>query len=297
MNTYTSLHRVKEYLNLNTTSASANATDDPTLLNFINRASRSIDKYTRRRFYPRLETRFYDYIQSQKIFLDDDLLSLSTLKTQNGACTVASGVLFLQTGQNWNRPPYNKIVIKTDSGSTFNYSGTTQRSNEVTGHWGYHEDYNNAWVDTGASLATAYTASAGSMNLAGAGSYGVGASDTLGEYPRISVGDLIKIGDQFLQVIGGGTSGNGQVNVVPYANGTAGASAAAGASIAKFSFEPDVEWAARRLTAWLYGERDTPYTTRTAFVQLGTLEIPQGMAVDIRQKLNRFVRTTFETYP
>jgi len=296
-NTYTNLARVRDYLGLNTANASANTDDDATLMNFIGRASRSIDAYTRRKFYPRVETRFYNYKESKRIFLDDDLLQLNTLKTQNGACAVASGVLFLGTGDNWNNPPYDSITMNDSSGSVLNFSATKQRANEVTGIWGYNESWGDAWVDTGASLNDAYSASGLSLGLAGAGSVGSGASDVLGEHPRIAPGDLLKIGDEYFHVLSGGTSGNASVIVKPYANGTTATSHASGASIAKYAPEPDIEWCARRLTGWLFGQKDSPYTQKTAFVQLGTLEIPSAWAVDIKDKLDSFVRTTFQVIP
>ena len=297
INLYSNLAKVKNYLNFDNTEASANTVDDATLVNFINRASRAVDTYTRRKFYPRYETRYYDFIDSKFIRLDDDLLSLSALRTQNGASLVSSSALFLQTGDNYNRGPFDKIVLKIDTGSVLQYSGTVQKANEVEGWWGYHEDYPNAWVDTGTSLLTDYLASAGSINLAGAGSFGTGASDRFGEHPRISVGDLLKIKEQYFHVLAPGSAGNNIALVAPYANGTSGASAGSGASIAKFYYEPDIEWATRRLATWLYGGRDTPFQSKTAFVQLGTIEIPVALAVDVKAKLERFKRRTFTTFP
>src|SRR3990167_3213975 len=288
-NTYTNLARVRDYLGLNSAAASANTADDATMLNFAGRASRAIDRYTRRRFYPRREMRRYNYKESRRVFVDDDLLELESLLTQNGACAVASGVMWLSTGDDWNRPPYNAIILDDSSGSVLNFSGTTQRANEVTAIWGYHESWNNdAWVDTGASLATSYGASGASLSLAGAGSVGAGASDVFGEHPRLSPGNLIKIGDEYMFVLSGGTSGNGDVIIKPHANGTVGANHGSGASIARYEPEPDIEWATRRLTAWLFGAKDTPYQNKTAFVQLGTLEIPVGLSVDVKQKIDRY---------
>jgi len=52
-----------------------------------------------------------------------------------------------------------------------------------------------------------------------------------------------------------------------------------------------------RLTAWLYGQKDTPYQTKTANFSIGTIEIPLGIASDIRDKLDRLVRREFATFP
>ena len=297
-NEYTTLAKVRDYLGMNTGAASSNTQDDALLLNFANRASRAIDRHCRRKFYPRSETRFYDDAEAQRIQVDDDLLGVTSLVTQNGACALSSGLYWPKTGDNWNRPPYDSIEIDTSSGSTLYYSGTPQRSNRVVGIWGYHESYpDDAWIDTGTSLLANYSASGGTIALAGAGSVGAGASDVNGEHPRISPGDILKIGDEFFSVLGGGTSGNGSVIVKPYQNGTTATAHASGASIAKWAAEPDIEWSTRRLVGWMFGQKDTPYQNKTAFVQLGTLEIPVGLANDIKSKIDRFVRRTFQVSP
>jgi len=108
---------------------------------------------------------------------------------------------------------------------------------------------------------------------------------------------LLKIGDQYLQALGGGTSGNASVLVHGFMNGTTATSHASGASIARFAPEPDIEWATRRLTGWLFGQKDSPYTNKTANVQFGVIEIPQGMATDIKQKIDRYVRLTIQVSP
>ena len=291
MNTYTTLDKVARYLSL----GSANEQDNETLVRFMRTASRSVDKYTRRKFYPRRETRFYDYIYPQKIKLDDDLLALDTLKTQNGACTLGSGVLFLGTGKEWNRPPYDRIVVNVSTGSTLNYSATEQRANEITGFWGYHEEYANAWIDTGTSLAGSYAASATSLSLAGAVSTGTGASDANWNAPRISVGDLLRVESEYFNVTGG--AGANVAQVIPYSNGTSGNNHPSGTAIFKYLPDQDIEFATLRLTAWLYGQKDEPYTTKTAFVQLGQLSIPQGIATDVKQRLDRFVKRAMVTFP
>ena len=297
MNEYSTLGKVKAYLGLDSGAASADASADDELLGFIRTASRDIDQATRRRFYPRVETRFYSYKEPRKIRLDDDLLSLSTLKTSNGACTIASGVMWLACGDEWNLRPADRIILKNDSGSQLNFSGTIQRANEVTGYWGYHEDWDNAWIDTGASLAVAYTASGLLLELAGGGSYGAGASDVLGDHPRISPGDLLKIQDEYFNVLGPGSAGNLNIKVRPYVNGTTAAAHASGASIAKFSPEPDIEWCTRRLTAWMWAQKDAPYTEKTGNTQTGEFTIPSSWPPDVKNRLARFVHRKIAFYP
>lgn len=290
MNLYATVAQLRTYL----TIASQNEADDRQLYGLLKTASRSADKYTRRWFFPKRDTRYYDYKESQVIKLDADFLSLDTLLTQNGDETVSSGVVILQTGDNYNHPPYNLIVMRSDSGCTFNYSGTDQRANQVTGWWGYNEDYSNAWISTGASLSTSYISGAGSIGISG-GSTGTGASDANGDSPRLSPGDVIRIDGEVMQVTAG--LNNSAILVLGHTNGTSANHHAASTAIEKFIPEPDINWATVRMAGWLYGQGMTPYESKTAFVTIGTINIPQGMAADVKQRLDRFVRMTFVTYP
>lgn len=288
---YATLDQAKSYMSF----ASQNTLDDEKLIGFLNRASRSVDKYTRRRFFPLRETRKYDYSLSDEIRLDWELLALDSLYTQNGASQIPNGILLLQTGRNYNYGPWDKIVIRSDSGSGLNYSGTDQQANHVQGFFGYHEDYSNAWIDTGTSLAASYAASSTSLSLAGAGSAGVGASDMNYEAPRISIGDLLMIGDEMMNVVAG--SGANQSIVKPFANGTSANNHASGTAIYKFAPEPDINWATIQLTSWLYGQGMSPYENKTAFIQLGTISIPSAWGTSIKDKIDRFRRTTLVIYP
>ena len=292
---YCSLADIREYLSL----ASQNTSDDATLTRFIQRASRSIDQFTRRKFYPHIQTRVYNLGAYDRIYLDDDLLELTTLTTKNGDTTIAAGVLFLGTGESWNYPPYDRIMLDRSAGCVLSFSGTPQKANAVLGVWCYHENYSEAWVDTGTSLATNYTASATVLNLAGAGSVGTGASDVNFEYPRFAVGDLLKVGNEYFEVLSGVSgTGNASPLVRPASNGTTAASHASGASIARFVPEPDIEWCAVRLTAYLYGQKDSPYRPRQASITIGTIDLQDSsFAADVKDKLDRFKRRKLKFFP
>lgn len=290
-NTYATLDQVRSYMSL----GSQHVSDDERLVGLLHRASRSIERYCRRAFHPTRATREYNYSEPDHIRLDAELLALDSLVTQNGEQAIAQEALLLQTGDNYNYPPYNQIYIRDDTGSTLNYSGTTQKANAVTGFWGYHETYASAWIDTGTSLAASYAASATSLSLAGAGSAGAGASDVNYDAPRLSVGDLLWVGGEMMYLAAG--SGTNQVVIVPHINGTSANHHASGTTIYKFAYEPDINWTTIRLTSWLYGQAMSPYESKTAFIQLGTISIPQGLAPDIKQRLDRYQRTTLVAYP
>lgn len=289
---YATLDQAKSYMSF----ASQNVGDDEKIWGFLNRASRSVDRYCRRKFFPQRETRYYDYKNGDVLKLDSELLQLDTLTTQNGGETINLSATILQTGENYNYGPWDTIVLRSDSGSQFNYSGTDQKANAVTGFWNFHEDYSNAWVNTGTSLAGSYAASGTSLSLAGAGSAGVGASDVNYDAPRISPGDLLWVEGEMFNVVAG--SGPNQSIVLPFQNGTSANNHASGTAIYKFAPEPDINWTTIRLTSWLYGQGMSPYESKTAFITLGTITLPtNSIGGDVKDRLDRFRKVTLVIYP
>ena len=128
---------------------------DPQIDALIEGASREVDRRTRRRFIPITEARFFDWPQpshlspgdSDKLWLDEDLLSVTTLKTkaQDSSPTTISSSDYFTEPENYG-PPYNRIEVDKSSSAAFEAGDTPQRSIEVTGSWGY----GNATVVAGA---------------------------------------------------------------------------------------------------------------------------------------------------
>lgn len=110
-------------------------------------ASRTIDDQFRRRFIPKLQTRYYPWPQrsqdsKQHLWLDEDLLSVTTLKTANGTVTIDVSDYFLEpvnTG-----PPYRLIEIdlgdNVAADAAFGSDDSAQRAVSVEGQWGYGND-------------------------------------------------------------------------------------------------------------------------------------------------------------
>jgi hypothetical protein len=289
MNEYVNLEQVRKSLDL----ASENVADDTHLRGLIFQASRAIDNFTRRRFYPTSETRFYDHKDSKLVRLDEDLLSLTELKTQNGACTIASGAMFVKAGDNYNVQPYDRIELDQSTGSVLRWSGTLQKANEVTGVWGYHEDWDNAWIDLTTSMASAMGTGSQLLYLAGAGSVGAGASDANYVAPRLGIGDLVKVEDgdgsyEWMNVMAACTT-NAAV-VKRGMNGTSATSHSSAASLSRFDPEPEIRWSTQRLVTWIRGQEMTPFQERVLNTFTGDIRIPQTWPPEVKAKLETFKR-------
>ena len=109
------------------------------------RVSRFIDRYCKYRFYPLLETRYYDGSGIFEQWIDDLFSSIPVIamSNDNGAtwATVLAATDYLLTrAGDYNTPKtYNKIVMHEGTGnySSF-YSG--QRSIQIDGIWCAHDD-------------------------------------------------------------------------------------------------------------------------------------------------------------
>ncbi len=277
INTYIPLEDLRSYLTL----ASGNTADDETLKGFIKSSSRGIDKYTRRTFYPRVETRFYNTPSGETLRLDRDFLSVSGLSDMNGASEIDSNAYWLSRGEDWNLRPYDRIIIDDTSGSTFNYSGTPQRSVHVNGITGYHES--NGWVYSGTSLASSLTSTSRIVNVSGSNG-----QDAQGNTPRFKVGQTIKVDDEFMMIQQG--SGLSFIDVQRTLNGTTTASHASDIPVYVWSPESDIQFYTKRLASWQYMQSQSPYTERISVPGMGSIDIPGSWPKDIRKGLDRFVR-------
>lgn len=260
MNEYATLAQIRAYL---TASDTAMATaDDDKLFQYLTWASRLIEQpaYAHRKFYPRQETRYYDYQSSARDhWLDDDLLELTTL-TVDGT-TISSDDYYLYPH---NETPKYRISMDYGGGEIFTFSSTPQKAISILGIWGYHDDWSNAWVDSQDTVQNETEISASGTSLTVSDADG---SDINGLTPRFSAGQLLKIESEYLAVTATDTSGN-TLTVRRGVNGTTAAAHANGTTINVFKpFAPAVT-AVLDLAKWIYEHRDE----RGGIIALPSLE-------------------------
>jgi hypothetical protein len=197
--------------------------DDSKLLRALARASRRIDKWCHRRFYPRLETRDNDYqMRSRVHYPDDDLLSLTSLSVDDTEISSDDYYIYPHDGY-----PKWKIEMDRGGGEIFTFSDTPQKVVAMTGVWGWHDDYDNAWPDSqdtvqdsGSITATVTTVTVSDVDGA----------DIDGITPRFSAGMLIKIDSEYMAVTDTSEHSN-ELTVRRGVNGTTAATHDNGATI------------------------------------------------------------------
>ena len=264
--------------------------DDTLLKSLCVRASRAWEMATRQRyFYPRSEERLYDHPPNTGILeLDDDLLQVTTFTTSNGDTSIDSGDYFLMCGRSYNLTPYNRIKMKTSGDQTnLLYSGTIQQSNSVTGIWGYHEDWTNAWWDSQDTVQNATQISASGTSLTVTDADG---TNLLGVTPRFKVDTLLKIESEYLYVTAKNTSTN-VLTVSRSVNGTTAAAHDANTTIYTYHVQDEINHWVTRLAAWLYRQKDNSADSDRAIVtDYGGMLLPSKLPSDVAEAAELYRR-------
>lgn len=278
-NEYCSFETLDEYQDLET-GESGTPDDVRDLRNFCTVASRMWDGSTRRKFYPRSEIRYFDHPDdATRLKVDDDLLEITAFTTQNGAEAVSAADYYLMCGTSYNLQPYDRLVMKTDGDMpVLLYSDRLQKANAVTGIWGYHEDWADAWQDSNDTVQDdSLTAAATTLTVADVNGKGV-----YGLKPRFKIQMLLKIEDEYVYAIGRDKSTE-TLTLMRGVNGTTAAEHAKDTTVYVYRPMEEVAHAVRRLAAWLYAQRNTPFTEQMATVEVGgVVIIPQAAPVDVQ---------------
>lgn len=149
----------------------------------------------------------------------------------------------------------------------------------VTGVWGYHSDYANAWlqVDT---LAAGVLANATSLTVGD-----VDGADGYGLTPRISRGSLLKIDSEIYLVTATNTTTN-TVTATPHMLGTTAAAHLIAAPVYVYQFEEPI----RRVTARQAGlmqARRGAFQEQT-FDGVGVISYPPDLLAELRAVLQEY---------
>lgn len=188
---YCTREEVKASLSMNDTSRS-----DAQVDRAIEDASRSIEQLAHRRFYPEIDTRYFDWPNEQparswRLWLDEnEVISVVTLTSGGQALTG----FFLEP--NGYGPPYTSINLDQGSSSSFGGGDTFQQSVALTALFGYSDDQIPAGTAAEAMDATETDLDVSDGSLVG-------------------VGDVLKVDSERLLVTGRGWLTSGQTLQTP----------------------------------------------------------------------------------
>ncbi|MBN2303077.1 MAG: hypothetical protein JXQ72_01280 [Anaerolineae bacterium] len=275
MNVYATMDELRRYLGL---SASQTG-DDDLLLVLLGAASRLIETYTGRHFYPVLETRAYSYQDPAWLLLDADLLSLDTLTNGDGN-TIDSGAYHL-------RPAGEAVksgVLLDRTQAVFAHDGDPVDAIQVAGTWGFHPAWPEAWTDSGDSVqdnplsASATTITVNDADAVGAAGY----------WARFAVGHLLRIESEYLHVLAVDAATN-TLTVARGVNGTTAAAHVQDTGIDIYQPPEDVRQVCWRVAAWLYKQKDAGFVQMAGGLR-GQIAVPPALPADVEQVLAAYVR-------
>ena len=118
---------------------STDATDDTVITNILDASSRFIDNHTRRTFYARTETHYYDVPSGNTLYIeDDDLISITTLTNGDTTVLTTSDYVLLPN----NGSPKYAIKLKTSSTNSWeeDTNGDSEKAITLLGTWGWAAD-------------------------------------------------------------------------------------------------------------------------------------------------------------
>ncbi len=221
---------------------------DTTLATLCAEVSREFDRETGRHFYSVNATRLYSGDGGSRLYLTDDLLSVTSLKLDldgDGAFETTVTDYWLWPDNAGSTKPYRAIDL--DPLGSYTYFPRARRNVQVVGVFGYCSETEDSTLDTAEALDTSETgitlgASAASL---------------------IFLGDTIQIDSEQFEV----TSVAGvELTVVRGINGTTAATHISGASVLIRRYPRDVEEAVKERAAGIRWDTQSGYAGMATLV-------------------------------
>jgi hypothetical protein len=237
MYTIATLHDIRLHLNL----ADDDTSSDANLLKTLQQASHILESVTNRRYCPAIESRIasIDIAHPTELMLPDDLLALSALTNGDGSSISLDDV---QTVPNHADLPASFLYLI--NGESFSYNESPVNALSITGTWGWHDRWTQAWRDSEDTVKD-NPLSDDATTITVSDADGV---DADGFSPRFQVGHLLQIESEYVRVIAVNTTTN-KLTVQRGVNGTTASSHAQDTAIDTYQPVPAI-----RDLCVLYGE-------------------------------------------
>lgn len=280
MPTYASLGEIKWQMGAKATSV---ASEDDKILALARAATAYVDRWFQQRrpyFFPYNEVRQFRVSGYHVNSLDntfefnDNLLALTSLSVGGQAVSAVEAWPTLET-------PYHYLRLTNSSDSFQAYCTTDNSPNfaTITGIWGMHRDYPNAWlaVDVASAIATT---TATTFTVADVDGY-----DANYRLPRISAGNLIKIDDEYMEVTNTNT-GTNTVTVRRGVHGTTAATHLVSASVYVWQVEDTIRNEVARQCGYMYARMGA--YENASIDALGLMQFPPVVVTSLQAAMGGF---------
>lgn len=246
---------------------------------YLRVATKRLEKLLGFEFIPRIETRDFllsgDRLNStlNTLYIGQPLLALTGVSLVGTTLTVPTQVTTWPVN---NQEPVRHLrLVGCTSCSWYNYcpSDCAPPVVSITGIWGYRTRYTNeAWVKYD-DLQAGITDSATTLTVADADGL-----DPFGLTPRFSLGQLIRIGTEYLEV----TAVNTSTNVLTVRRGVQGSTAAAhsnGDDVDSWVFEDEVRRVIERQAAMMLARIGAFQVSEVT--DIGTIQYPADLLSEL----------------
>ena len=253
--------------------------DDGVMFEYLRTVSSRVDAqfHSWRPFFaPYIETREFliDAMHINSILrtlrLDTPLLSLTAAVIGTTTLTVGTTIEAWPT----LRTPFYKVRLMSSGNNWYNFCNNDDPVfATLTGQWGWHQDFSNAWLKVD-DLAGDINASVTTLTVDN-----IDGSDDLGRSPRISAGNLIRIGTEFMDV----TATDTDTDIATVRRGVNGSTAAAHSAdddVEVWEVHEPIRRAVARQAAALYARRGA-YQSR-AISGVGTVNFSNDLLAEFR---------------
>ena len=281
MPTYASLGEIKWQMGAKATSVTI---DDDKVLALARAATAYVDRAFQQRrpyFFPYNEARQfrvtgYHVNSNDNTFqIKDNLLALTSLSVAGTAITAVEAWPTLETPYH-----YLRLTNISDSWQAYCTSDASPNFATITGVWGMHRDYTNAWLSVDALAAAIANTTVTTFTVADVDGY-----DAYYRLPRLSAGQLIKIDDEYMEV----THTDTATNIVTVRRGIHGTTAAThliSAAVYVWQVEDTIRNEVARQCGYLYARMGA--YENASIDALGLMQFPPVVVASLSAAIGGF---------
>lgn len=265
--TYATLSELKTALGITDTN------DDTRFLAILEQASAFIDHHTQRWFQPRTATRYYSAAHSGRLALDADLLSVTTLKTDDDDDYDYD---YTWSTTDYHLLPFNefpKWEIRTKANGDYSFPAN-ERGLEIAGLWGFGDG----------ESATPYAADTTTAEELDASEVAVDVTSATNLNPGHTI--LVESEQMYVQ-----SKSSNTLTVARGVNGTTAATHATAKTINIYRYPLQIKRACIRLASRTYFLESAPGGVRGS-ADMGTVEIVARSDPDFLHWVAPFRRLT-----
>lgn len=271
--TYASVTDLKALLGVTDT------TDDTVFRRQLELASRAIDRYCNRHFYVRTETRYPTDVRGTRLNLDDDLLTVTTLKFDEDQDRTYEYTLTETDYALWpySEFPKRRIELDTRLGNYIYWPGGIKPI-EIAGTWGYGDGRRaSPWDEIQPS---------GTTTITGTVATAAGTTLTVTSTLPFSVGQTLLLESEQMYVTAKGVL---SLTVVRGINGTT-AAAHDTAAVSLAAYPEEVEQACFIEATRLWKRKDSAFAYAYGEAAIGMIQAGRGLDKDAAELLQPYIR-------